>query len=403
MLHILMLTTRIPYFPSHGHFERTYNLIKYLHTYCNFWIIGFNPPEILKTNHAPLDHFTQEIISFSQSKPSLFVKYFHSCLKNNPFVLEKYFDKKIIFYLNKYARFCHILHFDILHMCQYVNCLTVGYKPILVTEHNVETLRIKRLWKLEKNPFKKRILAREIMLLKKYEVNLLNKTSAIIAVSDYDKKFLEKMGVKRPIFVVPNAVDTQKIPYLRPSQNKNLLWFGSLLDPYNKDAVFFFLEKIWPLIKKEDPEVKFTVVGRGSRKFLRRFAKDDPSLILRDFVPNLRQIVEEARIFVAPIRAGSGTKLKILTAMAYGLPVVTTPIGAEGIHGENRRHFIVNNDIELFAQNVLSLLQDYNYCQYISKNARYLIQRRYSWQEVSKKQLHIYQKFGTAFRALMGT
>jgi len=391
MIKILSLTTRIPFYPSHGHFERTYFLIKNLSSKCSFSILGFLPNFIVKANQENISSFVEKVLAFpSPASKDFLVKFLLDSLlfSEYPFVVRKYLDEKIVSSLLSFYDSFDLVHFDILHMCVYLHFSRFSV-PLIVTEHNIEFLRLKRLARISKNPFLKLFLFREAKKLENFETNILNLVDVIIVVSDTDKEILRSKGIDKPIFVVPNGVCLNRIPFGKPNKEKNLLWFGSLTDPYNKDAVFFFLEKVWPLVQKKWPEARFIITGFQNTKILKKFRSS--SIIIYDHVEDLTKIVEKARIFVAPIRAGSGTKLKILTAMAYGLPVITTDIGIEGISAIPDVHFCQANSYQDFLVAIEKLFHDYELCLFLGQNARNLIENFYSWDLLAQKQYKIYR------------
>jgi glycosyltransferase involved in cell wall biosynthesis len=151
----------------------------------------------------------------------------------------------------------------------------------------------------------------------------------------------------------------------------------------NVDAAMYFAREILPHLLRERPNLTFTIVGGGAPEELRRLA--GPNVILTDRVPDTRPYLARAGAFVVPLRMGSGTRLKVLEAMAMGRPVVSTSLGCEGIAVVDGQHALVADDPSTFARTVLQVLGDPALASRLGSNGRHLVERRYSWPSVLKR------------------
>ncbi|GAJ19523.1 unnamed protein product, partial [marine sediment metagenome] len=171
----------------------------------------------------------------------------------------------------------------------------------------------------------------------KYEKDHFNDFSSIITVSDLDKQLVKNLSGHNNVFVVENGVD---VSYFKPLETTkiNCVIFSASMDAFsNQNAVHYFMDKIFPLIKRELSDVKFYIVGRNPNNSIRNLAKRK-DVIVTGTVDDVRPFIAKAYVNVVPLQVGGGTRLKILEAMSMGIPVVSTPVGAEGLkvkHYEN--------------------------------------------------------------------
>jgi glycosyltransferase involved in cell wall biosynthesis len=161
--------------------------------------------------------------------------------------------------------------------------------------------------------------------------------------------------------------------------------------PYNSDAVDFFLEKVWPAIKYGAPEATIDFAGGGPTQKLRNKALEEDSIKVLGYVSDIRPIVQRASVFVAPIRIGSGTKIKLLNAMAQAKAVVATTIAAEGIDVSPGQNILIADEPEAFAEKVLYLLRNEEIARKMGEEARELIERKYSWDLIAENIHGIYE------------
>jgi len=257
--------------------------------------------------------------------------------------------------------------------------------PVILTNHNVESLRIYRWMQKEKNLFIKGFLFYQYLKLRAFEQSICPEFNGCIVVSEYDKNYLRKLCGMDNFVMIPNGVD---IRYFKPEyaevRKNHLVWVGGMTGPYNSDAVDFFIQKIWSLIKYKVPEATIAFAGGGPTQTLRNKALEDKSVQVLGFVPDIRPIVQRASVFIAPIRIGSGTKIKVLNAMAQAKPVVATTTAAEGIDVTPGENILIADDPGEFAEKIVYLLNHEENAREIGARARELIERKYSWDVISE-------------------
>ena len=235
-------------------------------------------------------------------------------------------------------------------------------------------LRSILLW----NPLKKWVTNNEIKLLEKYENETGKKFDATVFVAQKECDKLNNDLGKQVAYAVPNGVDINYFTRLEPLPDNHTIGFLGAMDvAHNEQAVMHFVNDILPIIKDRVPDAKFLVIGGGGSDRLKELESDSVRFTGR--VNDVRDSLKQCRVFVCPMTFGSGIKTKLLEAMAYGIPVVTSSIGAENIDAKHRRDWIVEDENTAFADGVVSLLTDYKTAKTMGENGRIFVLDRFSW------------------------
>ena len=217
--------------------------------------------------------------------------------------------------------------------------------------------------------------------LKKYEFDMYKQADKVLTLTHQDKKKLLDIFPKLDIAVVPHGVDIEDFSYSeRKRRERSIVFVGNYLHYPNVDAVLYFCQKIWPWIKSQHPEIKFYVVGQGPPPEIQSLAKDD-TVIVTGLVDDVRPYLKKGRVFVCPVRLGGGFRGKILEAMAVGTPVVSSPLGAEGVPAVQRQNIIEADNPEEFARGIIDLMNDDKLFERIRKNARKLVEEKFAWEK----------------------
>lgn len=265
------------------------------------------------------------------------------------------------------------------------NVPTTEAVPVVLFEHNVEYLIWKRLCALEPVRWRRALLEVEWRKLRAREADACRQADLTIAVSEDDRRRLLAVAPGTRISAIPTGVDTR---YFSPNgyhEHANHLVFSGSMDWHpNEDAVGHFVDAILPRIRNEVPDVSFTVVGRNPSARLRELAARS-GIVLTGTVDDVRPSIAEGAVYVVPLRAGSGTRLKIFEALAMGKAVVSTTVGAEGLALEPGRHFVPADDPAAFADAVVRLLRDPGRRSALGQAGRSLVEGYYSWPTVARE------------------
>jgi glycosyltransferase involved in cell wall biosynthesis len=259
---------------------------------------------------------------------------------------------------------------------------------IICNAHNVEFLLYKRMGELSTKTIQKEWLFIQSDLMKELEIEGFQKCNMVFVCSEQDKLYLNKNSSFKNISVIPNGVD---VDYFQPvsveTDIPTLLFTGTMTYSPNRDAVHYFVNDVFPIIKEKISTCHLVVAGQSASDIFHEYAeKSDIKLI--DSPSDIRPSYKHATIVVVPLRSGSGTRLKILEAMAMGIPVVSTDIGVEGIEAESGIHLFVSSTSVEMANQVIHLLEHINIRKKISTAALDLVQRKYDWKIISEKVLN---------------
>ena len=258
-----------------------------------------------------------------------------------------------------------------------------GPTPVVLFEHNVEYLIWKRLCDLETVPWRRALLEIEWRKLRAREAAACHQADLTVAVSEPDCRRLAALAPGAHISWIPTGVD---IDYFTPSPAQerpaHLVFSGSMDWHPNEDAVRYFIGEILPSVRLEIPHVTFSIVGRNPSADLRAAAAA-AGVEVTGTLDDIRPAIAQASLCVVPLRAGSGTRLKIFEALAMGKAVVSTTLGAEGLAMDPGRHFVAADGSRPFADAVVALLRDDTRRRAIAAAGRALVEERYSWAQVA--------------------
>ncbi|MFL6256701.1 MAG: glycosyltransferase [Pyrinomonadaceae bacterium] len=220
-----------------------------------------------------------------------------------------------------------------------------------------------------------RALAREAERSRKLETRLARMSDLVWFASSTDLDVMEREGPGVPSAVIPTIHRTHArgLPF---SEREHLLFVGNFRHRPNEDGVRFFVREVLPKVRETLPRVELLVVGDGAPQEFSRLAAEGVRLL--GYVPDVDPLFAHARVFVAPIRFGAGIKGKIGEALAYALPLVTTPVGAEGMSLRDGEEALIADTAEEFAASVVRLYRDAELWQRLASNAHAHVERHFS-------------------------
>jgi polysaccharide biosynthesis protein PslH len=229
-------------------------------------------------------------------------------------------------------------------------------------------------FKYERNILIKMRKLIQFMKFIKYDRKVYKEISKIIVVSEEGKSLLEKKNKNLKICVIPQGVDHNYFSPLSGFREPcSLVFTGDMSFFPNVDAVHYFYDKIYPGIKERYPDVKFYLVGMKPVRSMLNIAKKDKSVIVTGFVNDIRLFLNKASIYVCPIRAGAGTRNKLLEAFAMEKAVVATSNSLEGLRVKDKEHLLIADTEKDFIDKTLLLLNDRGLNKELGKNARKLV------------------------------
>jgi glycosyltransferase involved in cell wall biosynthesis len=256
-------------------------------------------------------------------------------------------------------------------------------KRTIVDLDDLEHVRMARFLKVGRGWRERARLAYPYLLYHHYELVSSRRFLASIVCSEEDRAYLQRRGVGNVVVVAngPNLLSAWSGPSAARKRDPNsplrVAFLGNVAAEPNGDAIAFFVEEILPVLRAEMPATSFDVIGpNASDAIVERYAS---SVRFRGFVDDLGSALADYDVLAAPLRFGSGTKLKILDAMAHHLPVVTTPIGAAGLSLRNGEHALLAETASALADGILRIKRDPGLGHLLAANAYSHVRDHFSW------------------------
>ena len=379
-----------------GALQRSRNLLKELSKYNDIYYLSYvrnaDLSEGIDLNEAvrDLNQYCKGTVLISHPHNKNFVLKYTALAKSivsiKPYSILMYqfnaFYKKILDILTEQS--IDLIYSDTMGLIEPV--LDKIKVPCVINHHNIESCMMFRRAEKAKNLFVKMFYFYEACKIKNYEKKFCHQHNKNIVVSELDKKNLMAINLLADVEVVENGVDCNYFKFNpREKLSKNLIFTGGLDWYPNLDAMIYFCEKVWPLLVKKIPDVTLTIIGKNSGSKIDNIAKKYSNIILTGYVPDVRKYMKEASVFICPIRDGGGTKLKILDAMAQGVPIVTTSLGCEGILVTDGEHLCIADEPKKFVEKICGMINNTDEQNRLAMNAYDLIKNKYSYHIIGSK------------------
>lgn len=389
MLKILFLSNRIPFPVKDGQSRRTYNILKGLAQKNEVHFLSLYEEE---ADSKIIEHFESfckyvEVLPSPPKKISIFMvlRILRSLISQDPYTIWRHYSRPFMKRIQELAnnRKFDLIHCDILPLAYTLR--NIKGIPCTLTDHDVSYLKALRISEQARGLSLKLFLQHESRKLKKFESKIFEQVHVGITVSSLDKAILLDLCPKANVMVIENGVDINHFTPSKTMDQRSLVWVGGFGYAPNREAIHYFLERIYPLIKKEVPEVMLNLIGNGVTEKIKNFSSHDPSIKIFGYVDDPIPHIQRATVFIAPILSGSGTRLKILEAMAAGKAVVSTTVGCEGIEGIEKIHYLTADKPADFAKCVTDILTNPKLRQQLGVNARKLAIQKYDWETIVDK------------------
>ena len=312
-------------------------------------------------------------------------------LKRQPITVARY---DIPAYRQKFRELIAIQTFDLVHyeMFHIAQFHTETHLPGVLSQQNVDSAIWRRLCSETTNPLYKFAYWTQQLAFQRYERVLSPKFDAVTCTSDIDAAVFQQHCTENAIEIIPNGVDiTHYRPDFTTEAPAHLIYIGSMDWYPNEDAVAFFADEVFPRIQEKVPDVAFSIVGGNPSARVQKLAERD-GIIVTGRVPEIKPYFAEATVFVVPLRIGSGTRLKILEALAMGKAIVSTTVGAEGLDLKDGAEIFIADEPTAFADAVTRLLTDAQLRRRIGENGRSRVEQDYDWRSIGEKLHALYTK-----------
>jgi polysaccharide biosynthesis protein PslH len=261
--------------------------------------------------------------------------------------------------------------------------------PSVCFTHNVEAEIFRRHADTATNPLWRGVWQSQHRKMRRFEAEALARYTRVVAVSERDAAtFRSEYGV-RHAEAIPTGVDLDYFGWEGRATGAganppSVVFVGSMDSAANIDAVDYFIQSVWPLVRAQQPQARFVVVGRHPPAALVAAGQRASGVEFTGAVPDVRPFLHQAQLSVIPLRVGGGTRIKAFEAMAIGCPVVSTSVGIEGLSLKADEHFLAADDAPTMARHVLALLGSAGQREAMAARARAFVESRFGHREVAK-------------------
>lgn len=396
-MNVLYLTYGLPVPPRSGARLRDLNLLKQLATRHRVTCVCLLEQPQESSDLAALERLGIRVLTFANTREThtpRFVLLMRHQLARRRLATFDYWNARMFDAVRKLSESEPFDAVQIEHsfLVPYMDALAPALQShTLLDLHNIGALQYASMAGLPLPARERLVLAVKEQLMKKWEIRAAERFARVVTVSQADAAWLSAQASCLHVEVVENGVDLASHPFLSPGkQDATLLFVGTLGYLPNREGLNWFCADVLPLLVKSCPAVSLQIVGRAPNA--KPGAWQTHNVNLAADVNNLEPFYTDASVVVVPLRAGGGTRLKVLEAMAYGRPVVSTRIGCAGLDVRDGDHVLFADTAEEFAARVLYLIQHREERARLARNARALVETRFDWKHVGEKLLKIYDE-----------
>ena len=391
---ILFLSPTVPFPLTDGGRIRVFNLLKQIATKNNVTLLALETQPTDAEGVAQLQQLGIQVhlVTNAPTLPHLsFRTLANAFFKRQPITVARY---DLPAYRQQFKELIAIETFDIVHyeMFHTAQFHTETDLPGVLSQQNVDSAIWRRLCSETINPFYKFAYWTQQLAFQRYERVLSPKFDAVTCTSDIDAAVFQQHCAGDVIEIIPNGVDvTHYQPDFSAEVPAHLIYIGSMDWYPNEDAVGFFADEVLPRIQERVPDVRFSIVGGNPSTRVQKLAERE-GVVVTGRVPEIKPYFAEATVFVVPLRIGSGTRLKILEALAMGKAIVSTSVGAEGLALKDGEEIFIADEPAAFADAVTRLLTDVPLRRRIGENGRARVEQDYDWRSIGEKLHLLYTK-----------
>jgi glycosyltransferase involved in cell wall biosynthesis len=320
-----------------------------------------------------------------------------------------------------------VIQIESIHLLAYLPIIRAARNhPLVILDwHNIESGLMQQYSERARGTLRRAYARRTSRQLGRLERLAMKEFDAHVVVSDSDRSRLLNYSEDVPIFVIENGVDTDYYSDKRieaayvawlaqrndaaaksvsprseflnagPTMRHRVVFVASMDYHANSDAAISFVREVWPSIHERRPDLVFTIVGRNPAPEVRQLAML-PGVEVTGTVDDVRPYYHEALAAIIPLRVGGGSRLKILEAMAAGVPVVSTMLGAEGLNVQNDQNILLANTNQELSEAIVALTADGEQRKRLGAGGRALVSSRYDWSRLGESLLEIYQRLTEA-------
>ena len=405
-MHILFLSQLLPYPLDAGPKVRSYYVLRHLAQTHDVTLVAFVRNSDTPDSVTHLQSFCRAVhtIPMTRSKLKDVAFLAQSLVTGQPFIIARDWAPTMATLVAELMQ--GPVHFDAIHadqlwMAPYAlrakNLIPKGTQPIVVLDqHNAVYMIPQRLASAEHNPLKRAVLGLEAHKLARYEVEACRQFDHVAWVTGEDYVAVQgQAGRDCPIpnaGVIPICGDPESIPAVKRCPDaRRVTFLGGLHYPPNAQGICWFAEKIFPQVLAKVPNAVLTVMGKQPPAALMSYGIPAENLEVTGYIADPQPYLAETAAFIVPLLAGGGMRVKIIDGWTWGLPIVSTTVGAEGIHWQADATIRIADQPDDFARAVIELLQDKIGAQQLAQAGRDWVLEHYNWRRTYRLWDQIYQ------------
>ena len=390
MARVLFLTELLPYPLVSGAKIRAYYVLRHLATRHEVTLLSFVRPDDRAEDIAHLEGFLTAVhtVPIERSLARNLRAGLVSLLTGRPAIIAREAIeamRRLVERLLDTGRF-DVVHADQIPMAQYGLLGERRGVRRLLDQHNATFQIIERLARRESGALKRAFLRREARAFVRYEREVCRRYDQVVFVSAEDRQALlaplADFPLEEQTAVIPICVDTDAVSPVPPRDAPfRVTHVGTMYWPPNIEGLLWFYEQVWPAIQAQVPAARLTLIGKNPPPHLQALAAR-PDVEVPGYVAELGPYLAETAVFIVPLHAAGGMRVKIVDAWSWGLPVVSTSIGAEGIAVRDGENALIADSASDFAQAVVRLFQDRALQRRLRLQGRRWVEERHDWRRV---------------------
>lgn len=382
MQKLLFVSPELPFPPRSGGKVKSHKLLSML---CEHFEVTLVCPLKLEDGEfleefqqtVPLKHIACEPINIKRNAQNLLLSY----LKSKPLNLYRSFVPSLAEFVSQNHSSYDRIFVDHFEAFQYVPQHFVG--QVIYHAHNAYFKMWQRYSETSENAIYRCVTSLEAKRVRAAELDCCEKADLVFAAPN-DIEELTRLGAPAdkfsPTYHLGDDSQLAQPDIEFHATERRLVYVGFLGWEPNAVGLLWFLNEVWPILKQSVPDIGIDIIGKKPDERLQAIAIHDDNVCLRGFVADLEDYIPRSRVSIAPLHFGSGMKVKVLSSMARGLPIVTTDVGAEGIEVNDGQHLLIRNDAQGMADAILSLFEDQESWTTLRDESRALIRQKYTWE-----------------------
>lgn len=364
MLRILQISNKAPFPPNDGSSIAVYNMAKgFIENGVELHLMAINTKKHYKSDKEVPADFKKEshFITVAKNTDTTIVGALVNIFSSQSYFVSRFFFKdmeKALVQKLKDFKF-DIIQLEGLFVASYIDLIRKhSSAKIVLRAHNAESVLWGRQLLTEKSVIKRLYLKIQTKRLSLFEKNILKKVDGIVSITDVDKAWFLKMAPDKPVYTCITGVnvDYYKKPGDRHLKQKTIFYFGSMDWMPNQEAVDWFLKNCWKQIYSTVHDCKFVIAGKNMPQRLLKM--NEPNVLVIGNIINSKDFYNQHDIMIVPLLAGSGLRIKIIEGMSYGKAIVSTSVGAEGIHVTPGENILIADNSDDFIKAVIELLNN---------------------------------------------